>query len=198
MFQTASGVTIPFPDKILEGYQVTDNGFLINLSFKKLRSFVDDFIDGLVEPLRFVLEIPLKKDEEDELRKSNTDPFHKKICSLDWQSKAQIVDLMNNYGELLLNDGMSNFAIYSREPNDGIFVQKYKIISIFSQNPAKFIDFLDKYDLCETERLVTVWETFTHETPGETRAVTIDGIGIYNLYDKLVKLGMYIVKVAED
>jgi len=198
MFQTASGVTIPFPEKIHEEYQIYDTGFTLNLSFEKLKPFVDEFIEGLSEPLFLVLEFPLSQYEEEELRKSNTDSFHKKVCYLDGQSKVQIQEIMQKYGELLLNDGMSQFAVYSHGTMDGVYVQKYKIVSIYGPNPPQYLDFLHKYGVVETDKLLTVWNTFTHETPGEARTIKVDGIDCFQLFLELEKLGMYVAKIVED
>lgn len=68
MFQTASGVTIPFPERIKEEFQVFEKSISFNLSFEKIKPLVDEFIDQLIEPLFFVLEIPLSLDKNYLLR----------------------------------------------------------------------------------------------------------------------------------
>ena len=196
MFHTASGVTIPFPDRIKEEFQIFENSILLNLSFEKLEPFIKDIIDQLAEPMFFVLEMPLSQQEESELRNDNTSPFHKKICYLDGQSKKQIYDILVNYGDILFNDGISQFAIYSHVAKDGIYVQKYKIVSLFSSAPERYIDFLKSYNIVQTDNLFTVWDTFSYDAPGEVHKVEINGIGIFDVYRELVKMGMYVAKVA--
>ena len=198
MFQTASGVTIPFPERIKEEFQVFENRILFNLSFEKLEPLVEEFLDQLLEPLFLVLEIPLSQQEESELRKGDIHSFHKKICYLDGQSKDQIKAILNKYGTLLLNDGLSQFAVYSHTTKDGIYIQKYKIISIFSNMPTEHIQFLKNYGLAQTDNLINAWDTFSYETPGEAWRIEINGIDIFDVYDDLVKMGMYIAKIAED
>ena len=97
-----------------------------------------------------------------------------------------------------MNDGSSQFAIYSHTTNDGVYVQKYKIASIYSRTPANYIEFLKRYGLTRTDNLLTVWDTFSQESPGETRRIEIGKIDIYNVCDELVKKGMYVAKVVED
>ena len=198
MFQTASGVIIPFPERIKENFQVFENRILFNLSFEKLKSVIEDFLNKLSEPLFFVLEIPLSRQEESELRKDDTHPFHKKICYLDGQSKDQVRDIFNEYGTLLLNDGISQFAVYSHVAKDGIYIQKYKIATIYSSKPAEYIELLKSYGLVQTDNLITAWDTFSHEAPGRAQCIEIDGINIFDVYDNLVKKGMYIASIAED
>jgi len=198
MFQTASGIIIPFPERIKEEFQFFETRILFNLSFEKLKPFIDEFIEQLSEPLFFVLELPVSQQEESELRKDDYCPFHKKVCYLDEQSKEQIRAIFDLYGTLLLNDGISKFAVYSHATDDGIYIQKYKIASIYSHTPVNYIEFLKKYGLTQTENLLTVWDTFSHESPGQAQTIEIDGIGVFDVYDELVKKGMYVAKVAED
>jgi len=198
MFQTASGVTIPFPEKIKEEYQMYETSILFNISFEKLKPLIYKVIEQLSEPLFFVLEMPLSQQEETEFRLDETSPFHKNVCYLDGQSKEQIMNILSLYGELLLNDGISQFAIYSHATYDGIYIQKYKIARIYSPAPTAYIELLESFGITKTENIFTVWDTFTHETPGQTQRIEIDGKNISDVYDELAKNGMYIAKVVAD
>lgn len=40
MFQTAAGITIPFPEKLHEQYQREGDSLICNLSFEKLADFI--------------------------------------------------------------------------------------------------------------------------------------------------------------
>jgi len=197
MFQTAIGVTIPFPERILEEFQIFDSGILLNLSFEKLNPFIAEFIEQLLEPLFFVLELPLSEQEEVKLRKDDTYPFHKKVCYLDNQSKDQIKEIMQRYGTLLLNDGMSQFAIYSHVTREGIYIQKYKVVRIFNTTLAKYVELFEKYNLRQTDNILTVWDTFSHNTPGEVHRVEMNGINVFDVYDNLVKIGLYVAQITE-
>ena len=50
MFQTAPGVTIPFPEKIQEQFQVYEGQSIrANISFEKLKSLLTEFYQSLPE-----------------------------------------------------------------------------------------------------------------------------------------------------
>lgn len=52
MFQTPPGVTIPFPDKIQEQFQVYEgNSIYANISFEKLKPILTEFYHSLPEPI---------------------------------------------------------------------------------------------------------------------------------------------------
>lgn len=197
MFQTAPGVTIPFPDKIQEQFQVYEgNSIYANISFEKLRPILSEFYHSLPEPLFFVLQLPLSIHEERKLKDSNT--FHQEVCYLDGQTKSQIDDIIEKYGQILLEDGMSQFAVASHVNNEEIFIQKYKLTAFYSSSPRRFIPFLQRYGLTETDNLITVWNTFSQETPGECRRVSINGFDVYDVAEQLKKQGMYRAKIIES
>lgn len=198
VFQTAPGVKIPFPERIREEFALCERSIVLNLSFEKLRPMLEAFWEQLAEPLFFVLEIPLNLEEEKKIRKTESDPCHRKVCYLDGQTKEQIKDIMQTYGDLLLQDGLSQFAIASHVSKEEIFVQKYKLIHIFAQNPQKYIDFLKGFGLKQTDDLFTVWQTFTTETPGEAQSMNVNGMIVYDLYEELVKMGLYDAKIVEE
>lgn len=197
MFQTAPGVTIPFPDKIQEQFQVYEGkSIYANISFEKLKPILTEFYHSLPEPLFFVLQLPLLMHEERKLKDSNT--FHQEVCSLDGQTKSQIDDIIEKYGQILLEDGMSQFAVASHVNNEEIFIQKYKLTAFYSSSPRRFIPFLQRYGLTETDNLITVWNTFSQETPGECRRVSINWFDVYDVAEQLKKQGLYRAKIIES
>lgn len=197
MFQTAPGVTIPFPDKIQEQFQVYEGkSIYANISFEKLKPILTEFYHNLPEPLFFVLQLPLSIHEERKLKDSNT--FNQEVCYLDGQTKSQIDDIIEKYGQILLEDGMSQFAVASHVNNEEIFIQKYKLTAFYSSSPRRFIPFLQRYGLTETDNLITVWNTFSQETPGECRRVSINGFDVYDVAEQLKKQGLYRAKIIES
>lgn len=197
MFQTAPGVTIPFPDKIKEQFQVyNEKSVRANISFEKLKPILTEFYQSLPEPLFFVLQLPLSIHEE--LQLGSNDTLHQEVCYLDGQTREQIDAIMEQYGQILLEDGISQFAVASHVSGEEIFIQKYKLTDFYSRSPRRFIPFLQRYGLTETENLFTVWDTFSRETPGECRRIYIDGSDIFFVAEQLKKQGMYRAKIIED
>lgn len=197
MFQTAPGVTIPFPEKIQEQFQVYDGQSIqANISFEKLKSLLTEFYQSLPEPLFFVLQLPLSIQEERQLGHDKIS--HQKVCCLDGQTRGQIDSILNSYGQILLEDGMSQFAIASHVNHEEIFIKKYKLTDLYSSSPRRFIPLLQRYGLTETDHLFTVWDTFSQETPGKCRRISINGLDAYAIAERLTKKGMYRAKIIES
>ena len=58
MFQTAAGVTVPYPEKLNEQYLRDGNTITANLSFEKLSDFIHAFYAELDEPLFLAVRHP--------------------------------------------------------------------------------------------------------------------------------------------
>lgn len=193
----APGVTIPFPEKIREEYWVREGKSIrANISFEHLKPLLADFYRALPEPLFLVIQQPLTQDEE--RRMGNRKVSHQEVLYLNGQTQKQIDDIIKSFGQVLLCDGMSQFAIASHVTHEEIFIQKYKLVDFYSKTPRKFMPLLEKYDIQETQHLVTVWDTFTRNAPGQCRRLSIEGLDSYAVVNALKKKGMYRVEVIED
>ena len=138
MFQTAAGVTVPFPEKLSEQYELDGNTITANLSFEKLSDFVHSFYAELDEPLFLAIHPDAESDE---------------VWYLDGMTKKQLTMILDGYGELLYQDGLSAFAIGSLTTEEELFVQKYKVLSIYSETAKRFVPLLKKYGMEPTGHL---------------------------------------------
>jgi hypothetical protein len=195
MFKTASGVSIPFPEKITEGFKRYETGFRCVISFEKLPPFFTEFYLGLDEPLFLILQVPFSQQEE--IRHNEPDHLHEKVMYLDGCSKDRIGMIMQAFGELLFNDGMSKFGIAAHVSGDEMFIDKYKIVSVFSKDLDKHVPLMSKYGIYETDSLITPWDTFSRENPGESRRIKVNGRDIYYVTEKLIEMGMYTGKIVK-
>ena len=195
MFQTAPGVTLPFPEQVQEQFQVYEGRAIqANISFEKLQPLLIEFYQVLPEPLFFVLQLPLTEQEEKQLGQKG---WHDEVCYLDGQTREQIAAILHEYGQILLEDGLSQFAVASHVNHEEIFIQKYKLTDLYPPTPRRFIPLLQRYGLTETEHLVTPWDTFSIKTPGECRCVSIDGVDVYTIAERLKQQGLYRAKILE-
>ena len=198
MFNTATGVKIPFPELIEEKYTLNEQSLLFNISFEKTKLLIQDFIINLCEPLFIFIYIPLMENEEKELLKKDTDSFHSELLYLDEQTKNQIFEILQLYGDLLLNDGISQFGIASHSDGDEIFIRKYKIVNICSKDINQYVHLMKKHGISETKDLITAWDTFSRDYPGECSKVTINNQDIFDVVEILKKKGMYRAKIIDD
>ncbi len=112
MFQTAAGVTVPLPPKSCpSSTNWTAAPSPQTSASKKLSDFVHSFYAELDEPLFLAIHPDAESDE---------------VWYLDGMTKKQLTMILDGYGELLCQDGLSAFAIGSLTTEEELFVQKYK------------------------------------------------------------------------
>ena len=199
-FQLASGVKVSDLTGIEQAFQVRKTEkytvITLNISRENLESIILDLLPLVATPGFFVLEFPSHRDTEKLLRKDEDDPFHKDVYYLDGQGIDGFKQLWFSARELLLDDGIVTFG-FGSHPNctegqtDEIFVGKYKIFKIYSNNPDKFLQALNKLDIPQVEKLKTVWDNFSKENPGRAERIDINGNDIYDLAESLKEQGLY-------
>ena len=201
-FKLAEGVSVSNMDGIHECYEILDKesffSFAINISIEKLEKLLREFCTQLTEPCFFILEIPTNEKNEQELRKNETDPFHADVYYLDGVTTEDLNFIIDTYGDLLINDGMVRFGFASHISNDEIFVGKYKVTYIFTQNRALYQSMLHKFDIPFEKSIKTVQSNFTYEQPGQCRCIKRDGKDIYTLADELKEKGLYFAQRIEE
>ena len=178
MFQTAAGVTVPFPELLHEQFCREGDRITLNLSYEKLNACVADFYKLLDAPLFLALHVPA--DEQND-----------RLYYLDGIAKPQLRTLWQMYGELLCQDGVSSFAIASHRTGEELFVQKYKVLTLYSPKIERFLPLLQKYGVSETDALVTAWDTFSEEHPGSLRMVDVEGDTVLDAVEQLRQIGLY-------
>ncbi len=119
------------------------------------------------------------------------DAESEEVWYLDGMTKKQLAMILDGYGELLYQDGLSAFAIGSLQTEEEIFVQKYKVVSIYSANIQRFVPLLERFGISRTDKLLTAWDTFSEDHPGEAQRLQVAGQTIPDMIAELQKIGMY-------
>ena len=111
------GFSIPFADKLSEGYKTDGKLFTANVSAQKTLPLLESFIK---------LHENEPKDEN-----GNIITFHKDIYYLDDCTSAMIRDVLDIVGKILLDDGISQFGVGSHITNDEMMICKYNIVNLY-------------------------------------------------------------------
>ncbi len=196
-FKTVEGIEVMTADKIHSAYEVKENGIYATVSAEKILPLVCNAIKVLDEPLFFFIEVPCKTDEEDELRKSDRDPMHSRCYYLDNCTTDVALAIVKRYGDLLLNDGFARYGFGSLKTDEEIYCQHYQVVSVYG-DAEEFAPCFDELDIPCEEKITTLGDTFSPETPGIKNAVEVNGETIYDIVENLKPLGLYFAKTVED
>ena len=83
MLKMRKGCTVPFPEKLEEGYTEAEHRIVANVSADKIAAVMEHFIRTRREPIFFILELPARREAESEVRTGETEHFHKDIYYID-------------------------------------------------------------------------------------------------------------------
>lgn len=159
---------VPFPEKLFEEYKASENAIHANVGASKVVKMMKRFVEMHDEPMFFILELPSKDDTgiPGEKTLSNTDE-KTDVYFIDGLDAKQATMFIDSLGNFLIKDGMNTFGIGGHESHEEILFGKYNVMTIYTRDPAAYHDLLDGFGIRKTENLVTAWDTFTSEHPGE-------------------------------
>ena len=197
MFNLIKGAKIDESIKLVEEYEVADKCVYANISSENIRTVVDKFIEVEKEN-RFCLfiELPSNRDDENVVGVTEegyyqVDCLHIDVYYLDNISADYLIELLNIFEDILINDGLSSFGVLSQSGRE-IGKYKYNVIKAYSNdNLAPIIEVFTTLGVPETDELITAWNYFSKDNPGISETYSKDGKNIYDVVDTLKEVGMY-------
>lgn len=193
-----AGSKITSPQVLYEGYEVGENHITANVGIDKIEKVMQHFIVMHDEPLFFILELPANKTDETETAPGVVKVFHKDIYYMDGCTREEALAVMGRVGNLLFNDGLLSFGYGCHESGDEIMFGKYNVLTIYSKNIENYADFFKNHAIEATDHLVTAWENFSQEYPGESTKYEIDGKTAYDIPKQFEEWGMYFAEQREE
>ena len=113
------------------------------------------------------------------------------VFYLDNISGDYVLRLLDRFSDILVNDGLSHFGVLSQSGRE-IGKYKYNVIKAYARDDMlPLLKVFNSLELPETDELVTAWDYFDQDSPGESSVYEKDGKTIYDLVDLLKTVGMY-------
>lgn len=131
-------------------------------------------------------------------RKVETLLVHCYVYYIDGCLQEECLVLLERYGELLINDGMNRFGFGCHESQDEIMLDKYNVVTIYSQQLSNYNEFFEAHGIEKVESLITAWDTFSDETPGQAERCDYEGKSVYDLPEELKDWGMYLADTRAE
>lgn len=195
-FKLAAGVTVSNLNGVTEGFsiQATDQNYsviTINVSADKLEEIYLGLCALVNTPAFALVEIPTNQADEKKLRQKSTDSLHKDVYYWDGISFDDNKLMVLEYSQFFIDDGEITFGFGSHTGHDEVFVGRYKLVNIYTDTPAKYLQYLKSRNYPRREPLQTVFDTFSPQSPGSTQVITVNGKTIYELIEILKRKGFY-------
>lgn len=197
MLKLKQGCTVPFPEKLSEGYSYDEPWFHANVDADKIERVIAHFISLHNEPLFFILELPTNFKYETETAPGEVECLHKDIYYIDGCTQETALAILEKAAELLINDGMAEFGFGCHASKDEIMAGKYNVVDIYTHNKDLYDGFFETHGIERTEPLVTAWQTFSEEHYGECSRIDTDGKSVYDIPEMLKDRGIYFAERRE-
>ena len=185
---------------IKESYSIDGATIFVNLDSNHYLDLMRKLCLQLPEPVFFILEVPCDELKEQELRKTNYDPFHKEVCYIDGLSHEVINVFFETFGDMLVNDGLSLFGFSSHEVQTEVMKDKYNCVRIYTEDKQPFIQVLKESNIPFVEHIVLVSDILSHDNPGLCeRYIDNDGRTIFDLAKFLKEeCNLYVDHIDKD
>lgn len=200
------GAKVPRPEEIKEEYEINETSLYANVDADKIKTILKDFVQ-MNDDMFLVIEFPCTIEEEEKLMDEYTEEekrayeetnrlqhFHKNIYYKDRLTKEDALGIIKSYGDILINDGYCYFGFGNRQFEE-VSKTKYNMMIAYSKDDIKkYEKIFIKNGIKKTDHLITAWDQFTKESPGESD-ITPEAA---NVIKELLNNRMYLAKTVID
>lgn len=199
MLNLVKGHQVSLVENLFESFtKLTEHHLMANVHAEKILEIFQHFIVIHDEPLFFILELPVSIDREKVIAKNIIKESHKDVYYIDGCSREECLALLIRYGDLLINDGLSQFGFGGHKSHDEIMLDSYNVVTIYSKELSKFNDFFEPHNIQFVEELVTAWKTFSKTSPGISEIYESNGKTVYDLPEELAEWGIYLAETRTE
>ena len=199
MLNLVKGHQVSLVENLFESFtKLTEHHLMANVHAGKILEVFQHFIAIHDEPLFFILELPVSIDREKVIAKNIIKESHKDVYYIDGCSREECLALLIRYGDLLINDGLSQFGFGGHKSHDEIMLDSYNVVTIYSKELSKFNDFFEPHNIQFVEELVTAWKTFSKTSPGISEIYESNGKTVYDLPEELAEWGIYLAETRTE
>lgn len=198
--------------KIIEGLNIADisgvktsysiiNDSEINcvLSAEKIKYIVKKAVKLIKKPY-FFLEVPCTDAQEAELSNHGDSGTHMQIYNL--EVTHDVADaILKRYGDLLINDGLTNFGFCSLETETEIYVMPFQNIMLYNKNDTSGFEKLLKESnipKLKPEEFITIDSLLSNSNPADRVLVELNGETVFDVIENLTEVGLTLYKTIKE
>lgn len=189
-------------EKLSEGYELLGGNMLqANVDAGKIKALLLDFVrmhQG--EQVYFMLELPpehlaqMQVSYGQNVLEEDSERYY-----IDDISYEQAKELLDCVGQLLIHDGVSRFSFGGTYSMDEMVIDKFNVVSVMAvMDVEPYVELFTKYDIPQTEGLLTAWDTFSEEEPGVAMQYEEDNVNVFDIPAMFADWGMYIHTIRPD
>ena len=199
-FKIIEGLIISGTEKVKSSYiRTSDNEINCVLSADKIKATIKKTVKLIKKPY-FFLEVPCTDAQEAELAKAGKSGLHMQLYNLEVTHDVAYA-ILKRYGDLLINDGVTNFGFCSLETETEIYVKPFQSIMFYSENGiSSFEDILKQENIpeCKKDQYVSLDSLISEDNPSDRVLVELNGETVFDMIENLKEVGLTLCDVIEE
>ncbi len=180
-FVLCQGVSVDGADKLASYIVKEKDGFTGSLSAELIAGAVEAFLKSVPEPVFFFLELPEDVDDY-------------AVYYLDNCTREVAFAVMERFGELLVQDGVSRFGFGSNKTGDELYIKDYQEFMLYTENPGLYEKALEKLGaefVDDRAEAVFPGDLISKKNEGTLTVVELNGETVFDIPEALEEAGMY-------
>lgn len=199
-FKIIEGLNVSNIDGVKSSYtKISDSEISCVISAEKMKSIISKAVRTIKKPY-FFLEIPCTEAQEAELSKKGNCGLHMQLYNL--QITYDVAEaILERYGDLLINDGVTNFGFCSLETETEIYVMPFQNIMLYNQNDTQeFEKILKKENITKNkiEQHITIDSLLSKDNPADRVLVELDGETVFDMLENLKEAGLTLCDIIKE
>ena len=191
-FKIIEGLNIAETSGVKSSY-VKENSSEIKcvISAEKIKPIIKKAVKLIKKPY-FFLEVPCTDSQEEKLSEKGESGTHMQLYNLEVTYDVANA-VLDRYGDLLINDGITNFGFGSLLNETEIYIMPFQNIMLYNKNDASnFEKVLKDCNITElkSEQFITLDSLLSKDNPADRVLVELDGETVFDVIENLKEVGL--------
>lgn len=199
-FKIIEGLNINSADGVKSSYvRINDSEITSVISAEKIKAIVSKAVKTIKRPY-FFLEVPCTETQEAELSKKGDSGLHMQLYNLEVTTDVAEA-IIERYGDLLINDGVTNFGFCSLETETEIYVMPFQNIMFYNENDVQvFENILREENISENsiDNHITIDSLLSENNPADRILVELDGETVFDVIENLKEVGLTLCDIIKE
>lgn len=169
------------------------------ISAEKIKSIISRAVKSIKKPY-FFIEVPCTEAQETELSKKGDKGLHMQLYNL--EVTYDVADaILKRYGDLLINDGVTNFGFCSLETETEIYVMPFQNIMLYNKSNVNVFENIlkEEHIVKDTpENHITIDSLLSKNNPADRTLVELDGETVFDMIENLKDAGLTLCDIIKE
>lgn len=191
-FKVIEGLSIADISEVRPSYtKFSDSEIQCIVSAERIRSIFKRAVKLIKKPY-FFIEVPCTDAQESELLNKGESGAHMQLYNLEVTREVANA-ILERYGDLLINDGVTNFGFGSLETETEIYAMPFQTIMLYNKNDTRGFEKILKQDNItelKPEKFITIDSLLSKNNPADRVMVEFNGETVFDVIENLKEVGL--------